>query len=221
MQQDILINWSPQETRVAVIEHGAVQELHVERALERGLVGNIYLGKVARVLPGMQSAFIDIGLERAAFLHVADVWQRGQGRDRREEEGERSQQAPKPIEKLVFEGQTLMVQVIKDPLGSKGARLSTHISIAGRLMVHLPRDDGSIGVSQKIALEQRDVLRQRVQQLMETLPPPMAGPCRLPRSKTVSRRSIAPPMTAISAPGWRWFATMTTRPTDIACWSPG
>ena len=73
MQQEILINWSPQETRVAVVENGAVQELHVERALERGLVGNVYLGKVARVLPGMQSAFIDIGLERAAFLHVADL----------------------------------------------------------------------------------------------------------------------------------------------------
>ena len=76
MQQDILINWSPQETRVAVVEGGAVQELHVERTLERGLVGNVYLGKVVRVLPGMQSAFIDIGLERAAFLHVADVWHR-------------------------------------------------------------------------------------------------------------------------------------------------
>ena len=74
--QDILINWSPQETRVAIVENGAVQELHVERTLERGLVGNVYLGKVARVLPGMQSAFIDIGLERAAFLHVADVWHR-------------------------------------------------------------------------------------------------------------------------------------------------
>src|SRR5438874_12897099 len=73
MQQDILINWSPQETRVAVVESGAVQELHVERTLERGRVGNIYAGKVVRVLPGMQSAFIDIGLERAAFLHVADV----------------------------------------------------------------------------------------------------------------------------------------------------
>ena len=73
MQQEILINWSPQETRVAVVESGAVQELHVERSLERGIVGNVYLGKVARVLPGMQSAFIDIGLERAAFLHVADL----------------------------------------------------------------------------------------------------------------------------------------------------
>ena len=73
MQQDILINWSPQETRVAVVEHGALQELQVERSLERGLVGNVYLGKVARVLPGMQSAFIDIGLDKAAFLHVADL----------------------------------------------------------------------------------------------------------------------------------------------------
>ena len=74
MLQDILINWSPQETRVAVVENGALQELHVERTLERGLVGNVYLGKVQRVLPGMQSAFIDIGLDKAAFLHVADVW---------------------------------------------------------------------------------------------------------------------------------------------------
>src|SRR5574344_1029469 len=78
-QQDILINWSPQETRVAIVEGGSVQELHIERSLERGLVGNVYLGKVVRVLPGMQPAFIDIGLERAAFLHVADVWHRQEG----------------------------------------------------------------------------------------------------------------------------------------------
>ena len=163
MQQDILINWSPQETRVAVVEHGAVQELHVERTLERGLVGNIYLGKVARVLPGMQSAFIDIGLERAAFLHVADVWQR-------QPDGEppaiaRSSQPQVPIEKQVFEGQALMVQVIKDPIGTKGARLSTQISLAGRLLVFLPQDD-HLGVSQKIPLEQREALRQRLQALV-------------------------------------------------------
>jgi ribonuclease G len=158
-QQDILINWSPQETRVAVVEHGAVQELHVERTLERGLVGNVYLGKVARVLPGMQSAFIDIGLERAAFLHVADVWHPPQ-------EGEtisaaRGAAALIPIEKQVFEGQALMVQVIKDPIGTKGARLSTQISIAGRLLVFLPQDD-HIGVSQKIPLAQREVLRAQL-----------------------------------------------------------
>ena len=163
MQQDILINWSPQETRVAVVENGAVQELHVERTLERGLVGNVYLGKVARVLPGMQSAFIDIGLERAAFLHVADVWHR-------QPEGEPPQQARAtqplvPIEKQVFEGQALMVQVIKDPIGTKGARLSTQISVAGRLLVFLPQDD-HLGVSQKIPSAQRDALRARLQALV-------------------------------------------------------
>ena len=162
MQQDILINWSPQETRVAIIEHGAVQELHVERTLERGLVGNVYLGKVSRVLPGMQSAFIEIGLERAAFLHVADVWNPPA-------EGEtisaaRATQSQTPIERQVFEGQSLMVQVIKDPIGSKGARLSTQISIAGRLLVFLPQDD-HIGVSQKIPLAQREELRNRMQSL--------------------------------------------------------
>jgi ribonuclease G len=165
MQQDILINWSPQETRVAIIEHGAVQELHVERTLERGLVGNVYLGKVSRVLPGMQSAFIEIGLERAAFLHVADVWNPPA-------EGEtisaaRATQSQTPIERQVFEGQSLMVQVIKDPIGSKGARLSTQISIAGRLLVFLPQDD-HIGVSQKIPLAQREELRIRMQSLCGT-----------------------------------------------------
>jgi ribonuclease G len=163
--QDILINWSPQETRVAIIEHGALQELHVERTLERGLVGNVYLGKVSRVLPGMQSAFIDIGLERAAFLHVADVWHPPA-------EGEtisaaRSAQAQIPIERQVFEGQALMVQVIKDPIGTKGARLSTQISIAGRLLVFLPQDD-HIGISQKIPSAQRDELRSRMQALSGT-----------------------------------------------------
>lgn len=163
MQQDILINWSPQETRVAIIESGAVQELHVERTLERGLVGNVYLGRVARVLPGMQSAFIDIGLERAAFLHVADVWQR-------QPDGEppsmaRNGQPQVPIEKQVFEGQALMVQVIKDPIGTKGARLSTQVSIAGRLLVFLPQDD-HVGISQKIPSDQRDALRTRLAALI-------------------------------------------------------
>ena len=164
MQEDILINWSPQETRVAIVENGAVQELHVERTLERGLVGNVYLGKVARVLPGMQSAFVDIGLERAAFLHVADVWHR-------QPDGEppgavRAAQALIPIEKQVFEGQSLTVQVIKDPIGSKGARLSTQVSIAGRLLVFLPQDD-HVGVSQKISASQRDELRTRLQRLTQ------------------------------------------------------
>jgi ribonuclease G len=164
MQQDILINWSPQETRVAVVETGAVQELHVERTLERGLVGNVYLGKVARVLPGMQSAFIDIGLERAAFLHVADLMSSVAARHT---DNDKSEPAPVvPIEKQVFEGQSLLVQVIKDPIGTKGARLSSQISIAGRLLVFLPQDQ-HIGVSQKIPFEQREALRQRLQALAD------------------------------------------------------
>jgi ribonuclease G len=163
MQQDILINFSPQETRVAIVETGAVQELHVERSLERGLVGNVYLGKVARVLPGMQSAFIDIGLERAAFLHVADLMSSVAARHA----DDKGEPAPVvPIEKQVFEGQSLLVQVIKDPIGTKGARLSSQISIAGRLLVFLPQDQ-HIGVSQKIPFEQREALRQRLQSLAE------------------------------------------------------
>jgi ribonuclease G len=160
--QDILINWAPQETRVAVVENGAVQEFHVERALERGLVGNIYLGKVSRVLPGMQSAFIDIGLDRAAFLHVADLHAALPG-------GRRAEDAPPvPIERQVFEGQTLTVQVIKDPIGTKGARLSTQVSIAGRMLVHLPQDQ-HIGISQKIGSpEAREQLRERMQALVGT-----------------------------------------------------
>ncbi len=167
MQQEILINWSPQESRVAVIEHGAIQELHVERALERGLVGNVYLGKVARVLPGMQSAFIDIGLERAAFLHVADLMSSIASRHPDPEAataGAGVSTAVPPIEKQLFEGQTVMVQVLKDPLGTKGARLTAQISIAGRLLVFLPQDK-HIGVSQKIPPRQREDLRQRVQSL--------------------------------------------------------
>ena len=112
MNEDILINITPQETRVALILQGAVQELHIERTLTRGLAGNVYSGKVVRVLPGMQSAFIDIGLERAAFLHVADIW---------EARGHDGQNAtPAPIEKILFDGQVLTVQVIKDPIGTKG-----------------------------------------------------------------------------------------------------
>jgi ribonuclease G len=160
MTEDILVNITPQETRVAIVQQGAIQELHVERTLSRGRVGNIYLGRVARVLPGMQSAFIDIGLERAAFLHVADIWHPRDG-----SVGNNAQGVP-VIEKLLFEGQALLVQVIKDPIGSKGARLSTQISIAGRSLVFLPQDK-HIGVSQKIESEiGRESLKQRVAALL-------------------------------------------------------
>ncbi|MES2932406.1 MAG: ribonuclease G [Pseudomonadota bacterium] len=158
MSEDILINITPQETRVALILQGAVQELHIERTLSRGLAGNVYLGKVVRVLPGMQSAFIDIGLERAAFLHIADIW------EARPHDGPNV--PPTPIEKMLFDGQALTVQVIKDPIGTKGARLSTQISIAGRMLVYLPQD-AHIGISQRIEKESdRELLRSRVTQLM-------------------------------------------------------
>ncbi|MBI4293044.1 MAG: ribonuclease G [Betaproteobacteria bacterium] len=165
MKEDILINVTPQETRVAVMENGVVQELHIERAHSRGMVGNIYVGKVARVLPGMQSAFIGIDLDRAAFLHVADIWEQRRN-------GQSLGQESKPIEKILSEGQPLLVQVVKDPIGTKGARLSTQISIAGRLLVYLPHDP-HIGVSQRIEDEtERQVLRER---LLQILPPDETG----------------------------------------------
>ena len=158
MSEEILINVTPRETRVAVVATGIVQELLIERSSGRGLVGNIYMGRVARVLPGMQSAFIEIGLERAAFLHVADIWE--------------NREPGKPIEKILAEGSPLLVQVVKDPIGSKGARLSTQISLAGRLLVYLPHDP-HIGISQKIEDESgRAQLRDR---LRELLPPEEKG----------------------------------------------
>jgi ribonuclease G len=161
MTEEILINVTPQETRVAVIEHGVTQELHIERTSARGLVGNVYMGRVVRVLPGMQSAFIDIGGERAAFLHVADIW--GSRHN-----GEQSV----PIEKLLAEDQKLMVQVVKDPLGTKGARLSTQISIAGRFLVYLPQES-HIGISQRIEDEEERLhLREKLKVL---LPPDEKG----------------------------------------------
>ena len=155
MSIEFLINFTPQETRVALVEQGVVQELHVERTASRGIVGNLYLGKVVRVLPGMQSAFIDIGLERTAFLHVADIWSERQN-------GE----AARPIEKILAEGQNLLVQVLKDPIGTKGARLSTQVSLAGRLLVYLPQEK-HIGISQRIEDEaEREALRVRLTALV-------------------------------------------------------
>ncbi|MGH8731914.1 MAG: ribonuclease E/G, partial [Burkholderiales bacterium] len=155
MNEEILINVTPQETRVAMMHQGVVQELHVERSGSRGLVGNIYLGEVSRVLPGMQSAFIQIGLDRAAFLHVADIWGHRQNHDE-----------AKPIERILHDGQKLLVQVIKDPIGTKGARLSTQVSIAGRLLVYLPQES-HIGISQRIEDEaERALLREKLQHLI-------------------------------------------------------
>lgn len=161
MTNEILVNITPQETRVAILEQGVTQELHIERTSGRGIVGNIYNGRVSRVLPGMQSAFVDIGLDRAAFLHVADI-------RTPEQEGDTVQ----PIEKLLYEGNSIVVQVTKDAIGTKGARLSTQISLAGRLLVFLPQES-HIGISQRIEDDsERELLRAKLQQL---LPPEEKG----------------------------------------------
>lgn len=153
MAQDILINVTPQETRVAVMENGIAQELHIERSSSLGIVGNIYRGKVCRVLPGMQSAFVEIGLQRAAFLHAADIM---------ECHIDNEPQTERPIQEVLFEGQSIIVQVIKEPISTKGARLTTEISIAGRFLVFLPHQD-HIGVSQRIEDEiEREMLRNRL-----------------------------------------------------------
>ncbi len=160
MTEQFLINFTPQETRAALLQQGVVQELHIERTNGRGIVGNVYLGRVVRVLPGMQSAFIEIGLERTAFLHVADIWS-----ERLVGNGYNSHDT-RPIERILSEGQAITVQVQKDPIGTKGARLTTQISIAGRLLVHLPQDT-HIGVSQRIGDEaEREKLRARIVALL-------------------------------------------------------
>lgn len=157
MKQEILINSSSPETRVAILEDARVQEVYIERQANLGLVGNIYLGKVVRVLPGMQSAFIEIGLERTAFLHVADMMIAAHSPS-----ASAASKALPPIETILFDGQTVLVQVIKDPISTKGARLSTKISIAGRLLVYLPKEDG-IGVTQKVEGEaERILLKQKL-----------------------------------------------------------
>lgn len=143
MSDELLMNVTPRETRVAVVENGVLQEVYLERARRQGLVGNIYKGRVCRVLPGMQAAFVDIGLERAAFLHASDIMlstpEAGAVRVRCNQE----------IYNLVREGQDIIVQVVKDPLGSKGARLTTQLSIPSRYLVFMPFCD-TAGVSQKI-----------------------------------------------------------------------
>ncbi|MDX5151081.1 MAG: ribonuclease G [Acidiferrobacterales bacterium] len=146
MSEEILINVTPQETRVAVVENGVLQEVHIERALSRGIVGNIYLGKIVRVLPGMQAAFVDIGLERTAFLHANDV------------RNDRPPGEPVSIDQLLHDGENILVQVIKDPMGTKGARLTTQITLAARYLVYLPYSS-RIGISQKI---EDDEVRERM-----------------------------------------------------------
>ncbi|MEH6604886.1 MAG: ribonuclease G [Pseudomonadales bacterium] len=154
MSEEIMINVTPTETRVALVENGVLQEVSIERATNRGIVGNIYKGKVVRVLPGMQAAFVDIGLERASFIHVADI---AAARD-----PEKGHIADIDIRTVLREGQELVVQVTKDPMGTKGARLTTQLSVSSRYLVVMPGTD-HIGVSQRIdEEEERERLRDIV-----------------------------------------------------------
>lgn len=143
MSEEILINVMQQETRVALVEEGVLQELHLERADHRGIVGNIYKGRVSRVLPGMQAAFVDIGLSRAAFLHISDIVPFAP------ETLEAPATINENISELLYEQQEILVQITKDPLGSKGARITTHLSLPSRYLVYMP-DLGRIGLSQRI-----------------------------------------------------------------------
>jgi ribonuclease G len=151
MSVEILVNVTPRESRAVIVEQGMTQELHVERANRRGLAGSIYQGRATRVLPGMQAAFVEIGLERAAFLHATDISPAGG-----------AAATPADIQSLVREGDLLLVQLLKDPIGTKGARLSTYVSLPSRFLVYMPRGSG-IGISSRIEHgDERARLREAV-----------------------------------------------------------
>jgi ribonuclease G len=185
MANELIINARPHEIRVALVENGVVVELHIERKTGQELMGNIYRGRIVRVLPGMQAAFVDIGLERSAFLYVTDVHhdvldleqimlrnnsnndEKNTAEDRAESLRESSQSVPFNIEELLHEGQDIMVQVAKEPIGTKGARLTCHISLPGRHLVLMPNVD-HIGVSRRIEdAEERERLRTLAQEIRQ------------------------------------------------------
>ena len=152
MSEEILINVTPMETRVALIENGLLQELIIERSNHRGYVGDIFCGKVVRVMPGMEAAFVDIGMDRAAFIHNSDI-------SPIDPEGiEVRSPDPPAIQALLREGQYLVVQVAKDAISTKGARLTTHLTLPSRNLVYLPRSKHR-GISQRL---EDEVERERL-----------------------------------------------------------
>ncbi len=183
MASELIINVEPWETRVALLEGGTVVEFHVEREAERGFVGNIYKGKVVRVLPGMQAAFVEIGLSRTAFLYVTDIYdhlpefemmmaQADQDHEDPDDEHPLHYETPPfRIEDLLHSGQEILVQVSKGPLGTKGARVTSHISIPGRYLVLMPTMD-HIGISRRIKDEME---RKRLKGLIEAMRPQGVG----------------------------------------------
>jgi ribonuclease G len=181
MTKELVINTTSHETRVALLENGHIAELYIERNRERGIVGNIYKGKVIRVLPGMQAAFVDIGLEKAAFLYVADVLDEmeaveqfieGASHHAKPEEGGTEEHPPlPPIEELLQEGQEILVQVAKEPIGTKGARITSHISLPGRHLVYMPTVD-HVGISRRIENEEE---KERLRAIVENIRPEGTG----------------------------------------------
>jgi ribonuclease G len=159
-KEEILVNVTPNEVRAALLENGILQEVFIERTARRGLISNIYLGRVSRVLPGMQAAFIDIGLARTAFLHASDI-------ARRDDKVDVSEDELPNIRELVKDGEEILVQVVKDPLGNKGARLTTFVTLPSRHLVLLPRSN-TVGISARIEDdEERSRLRALVEELLE------------------------------------------------------
>jgi len=174
MKQEILINSTPQESRIAIMEDGLLAEFLIERKEEMGVAGNIYKGKVARVLPGMQAAFVDIGMEKAGFLHASDFSAEPEDIQMIESSGDEVEfeEAPKrmpsrrlPLEKQLSRGEEVLVQVAKDPLGTKGARVTSHISLPGRYMVFMPGTK-HIGISRRIEGEEE---RKRLKEIAQSL----------------------------------------------------
>ena len=163
-REEILVNVTPREVRAALLENGILQEVHIERAARRGLISNIYKGKVSRVLPGMQAAFVDIGLDRTGFLHASDI-ANGKSPDANDE-------GTPDIRELIREGSEVLVQVVKDPLGTKGARLSTFMTLPSRYLVLLPEGSG-VGISARIEDEaERDRLREMLHDMLDGLDSP-------------------------------------------------
>jgi ribonuclease G len=178
MTRELVINTTSHETRVALLEGGHIAELYIEREREMGIVGNIYKGRVIRVLPGMQAAFVDIGLEKAAFLFVADVLDEINevaryidGDNSSTDQAEAEERILPPIEDLLTEGQEILVQISKEPISTKGARITSHISMPGRHLVYMPTVD-HVGISRRIDDEGE---RERLRDIVESMKPEGSG----------------------------------------------
>src|SRR5213594_5018915 len=174
MAREIVINATKHESRIAVLDEGQVVELWVERSRQRTVVGNIYKGRVTKVLPGMQSAFVDLGLERDAFLYVSDVAEEFEAFDSESEDLTLDEVTARPeasISDLLREGQEIVVQVSKDTIAGKGARITSHITLPGRFLVYMPTVN-HIGVSRRI---DNDEERLRLKQMLEGIRPPGQG----------------------------------------------